>query len=317
MMDALGDKHSSYLDPNDFQQLNMQQDGSYEGIGAWVDTSGDYITIINPMEGSPAENAGVKPGDLIIAIDGLDLSDTDPSAALQMILGPSGTEVILTVEREGEEAPIDITITRSKITVPSVEYEMLDDDIADEIAYDNHDLDDGLKSGLLEESDLAGVPIWAEASRYVEKAFSGADKKILRYEIVRYLINRQVSDIIETTLNKLSSVDIRNPIDLDNIKEKLVVFSPEMAKKRIAFKKILFEKLYSHYRVVRMSRKASRFLSILFENYVNNPKQLPPQAFSRIEERGKYQVICDYLAGMTDRYALDQYKNLFEPYERV
>lgn len=130
MMDALGDKHSSYLDPNDFQQLNMQQDGSYEGIGAWVDTSGDYITIINPMEGSPAENAGVKPGDLIIAIDGLDLSDTDPSAALQMILGPAGTEVILTVEREGEEAPIDITITRSKITVPSVEYEMLDDDIA-------------------------------------------------------------------------------------------------------------------------------------------------------------------------------------------
>jgi len=98
MMDALGDKHSSYLDPNDFQQLNMQQDGSYEGIGAWVDTSGDYITIINPMEGSPAENAGVKPGDLIIAIDGLDLSDTDPSAALQMILGPSGTEVILTEE---------------------------------------------------------------------------------------------------------------------------------------------------------------------------------------------------------------------------
>ncbi|MCD4752753.1 MAG: S41 family peptidase [Anaerolineaceae bacterium] len=130
MMDALGDKHSSYLDPNDFQQLNMQQDGSYEGIGAWVDTSGDYITIINPMEGSPAENAGVKPGDLIIAIDGVDLSDTDPSAALQMILGPAGTEVILTVEREGEEDPIDIAITRSKITVPSVEYEMLDDDIA-------------------------------------------------------------------------------------------------------------------------------------------------------------------------------------------
>ena len=130
MMDALGDKHSSYLDPNDFQQLNMQQDGSYEGIGAWVDTSGDYITIINPMEGSPAENAGVKPGDIIIAIDGLDLSDTDPSVALQMILGPAGTEVILTVEREGEEIPIDISITRSKITVPSVEFEMLDDDIA-------------------------------------------------------------------------------------------------------------------------------------------------------------------------------------------
>ena len=122
--------HELYVNQPVDDEVLLQQDGSYEGIGAWVDTSGDYITIINPMEGSPAENAGVKPGDLIIAIDGLDLSDTDPSAALQMILGPSGTEVILTVEREGEEAPIDITITRSKITVPSVEYEMLDDDIA-------------------------------------------------------------------------------------------------------------------------------------------------------------------------------------------
>ena len=190
-------------------------------------------------------------------------------------------------------------------------------DIADEIAYDNHDLDDGLKSGLLEESDLEGIPIWDEASRHVKNIFPQADKKVLRCEIVRYLINLQVSDILETTLNKLNNLNISDTKDLDKLKEKLVVFSPEMAKKRVSFKRILFDKLYSHYRVIRMSRKASRFLRTLFENYVNYPKQLPPQFFLKIEERGKHQVICDYLAGMTDRYALDQYKNLFEPYERV
>ena len=130
MMGALGDKHSSYLDPYDFQQMNMQQDGSYEGIGAWVDTSGDFITIINPMENSPAEAAGLKAGDIVIGIDGKDLTEIDPGAALQWILGPAGSDVVLTVRRESSETPIDITITRAKINVNSVEYEMLDDKIA-------------------------------------------------------------------------------------------------------------------------------------------------------------------------------------------
>jgi dGTPase len=127
----------------------------------------------------------------------------------------------------------------------------------------------------------------------------------------------QVSDVTNTALEKLGIYEIKNPEDLDDIGEKLVVFSPEMEKKKKDFKRLLFDKLYNHYRVIRMSRKASRFLRALFETYVNNPKQLPPQYFSHIKQRGKYEVICDYLAGMTDRYALDQYKNLFEPYERV
>jgi dGTPase len=190
-------------------------------------------------------------------------------------------------------------------------------DIADEIAYDNHDLDDGLKSGLLEGADMAGIPIWDEAAAYVKNNISTADKKILRCEIVRYLINSQVSDIISNALNKLRGQEIKSPEDLDGVGEKLVVFSPEMEAKRKVFKQWLFDKLYNHYRVIRMSRKASRFLRALFENYVNNPGQLPPQSFKYIEKRGVHQVVCDYLAGMTDRYALDQYKNVFEPFERV
>ena len=213
--------------------------------------------------------------------------------------------------------PFDLARSE-KINIPGpylLEIQVVD--IADEIAYDNHDLDDGLKSGLLEESDLEGISIWDEASRQVKRMFPQANKKVLRCEIVRHLINLQVSDILDTTLTKLNSLIISDTNDLDKIKEKLVVFSPKMAEKRLSFKQMLLDKLYSHYRVIRMSRKASRFLKTLFENYVNYPKQLPTRSFLKIEERGKHQVICDYLAGMTDRYALDQYKNLFEPYERV
>ena len=97
----------------------------------------------------------------------------------------------------------------------------------------------------------------------------------------------------------------------------LLRFSEDMSAKRVSFKDVLMSKLYKHYRVIRMSNKASRFLRTLFRIYCDNPEQLPPQAQENLEERGLYRVVCDYMAGMTDRYALDQYKRFFEPYERV
>ena len=130
MMEALGDKHSMYLSPAELTQLSITQEGTYEGIGAWVDTSGDYITIISPMAGSPAEEAGLKTGDVVLAIDGEDMTGINPDIALQKILGPAGSEIVLTIEREGEEEPLDVAIIRAEITVPSVEYEMLENDIA-------------------------------------------------------------------------------------------------------------------------------------------------------------------------------------------
>ena len=129
MMTSLGDKHSMYLSPNELTQLSISQEGEYEGIGAWVDTSGEYITIISPMAGSPAEEAGLKTGDVVIAIDGKDMTGVNPDIALQSILGPAGSNLVLTIEREGESEPLDIEITRAKITVPSVEYEMLDNNV--------------------------------------------------------------------------------------------------------------------------------------------------------------------------------------------
>ncbi|HSN95314.1 MAG TPA: S41 family peptidase, partial [Anaerolineaceae bacterium] len=128
MLAATGDQHTSYMDPEQFTQANTSMEGEYEGIGAWVDTTGDYIQVISPMKGSPAELAGLKAKDIVIAIDDVDMTGTPGELALQRILGKAGTSVKLTVLRDNEK--LDFTITRAKITVPVVESKMLDNGIA-------------------------------------------------------------------------------------------------------------------------------------------------------------------------------------------
>ena len=129
MLDSLGDQHTSYMDPEQFRQANIPLRGEYEGIGAWVDTNTEYLTIVSPMPDSPAEKAGLKAGDQVIAVDGDDMTGIDGNVALQRVIGPAGTQVTLTILREGEPEPFDVTITRTNIVVPSVESEMLDDRI--------------------------------------------------------------------------------------------------------------------------------------------------------------------------------------------
>lgn len=130
MMQSLGDQHSSYMDPDEYRQANMPMDGAYEGIGAYVDTTGEYLTITSPMTGSPAEKAGLKSGDTIVKVDGEDMTGIDGNLVLRRILGPAGSKVTLTVVRKDVDAPFDVTITRAKITLKSVEYKMLDNNIA-------------------------------------------------------------------------------------------------------------------------------------------------------------------------------------------
>lgn len=124
MLGALGDDHTSYMDPQEYKDANASLAGNYEGIGAYVDTTGDYLTIISPIKGSPAEAAGLRAGDKIIAIDGEDMSGVNPELVRKRVLGPAGTTVTLTILREGEEKPFDVAITRAKIVVASVEYQM-------------------------------------------------------------------------------------------------------------------------------------------------------------------------------------------------
>ncbi len=127
MLDSLGDQHSSYMDPDQYLQANIPIDGEYEGIGAWVDTTAEYLTIISPMPGSPAEESGLLPGDQVVKIDGEDMTGLDGSLVIRKVLGPAGSTVVLTILREGEIELFDVTIIRAKITVPSVDSRMLDD----------------------------------------------------------------------------------------------------------------------------------------------------------------------------------------------
>jgi carboxyl-terminal processing protease len=129
MLGALGDQHTSYMSPEEFQQANESLSGEYEGIGAYVDTTTDYLTVISPIAGSPAEAAGLRSGDMVIAIDGADMTGIDAELVRQKVLGPAGSIVTLTIRR-GEEMPFDVKITRAKITIKSAEGKMLENDLA-------------------------------------------------------------------------------------------------------------------------------------------------------------------------------------------
>lgn len=130
MMDALGDKQTFYMEPQVYENETSSLQGSYEGIGAYVDTDGEYLTIVSPIEGSPADAAGLKPGDKVIAIDDEDMTGVAPEEARLKVLGPDGSQVKLTVAREGESAPLDFVITRAEIVIRSAEGKMLEDGIA-------------------------------------------------------------------------------------------------------------------------------------------------------------------------------------------
>ena len=128
MLDSLGDPYTSYIDPETFAQENASLDGEYTGIGAWVDTSGDKLVIISPMPDSPAEKAGIKPGDVVVAIDGESMEGLTPSQALERILGPADSVILLTIAREGSDALLEFELQRAVIPLPSIASEMLDDE---------------------------------------------------------------------------------------------------------------------------------------------------------------------------------------------
>lgn len=130
MLESLGDQHSSYMDPEMYRQQSAPLEGEYEGIGAWVDVTGDFLTIISPMPGSPAEEKGLKTDDQVIAVDGEDMTGVSGDLVLKKILGPAGTDVELTIFRPETGETLTFLLTRKKIEIPSVTSKMLDDQIA-------------------------------------------------------------------------------------------------------------------------------------------------------------------------------------------
>ncbi len=189
--------------------------------------------------------------------------------------------------------------------------------VADEIAYDHHDLDDGLTSGLIREEDLRKIPMWREAHRQVSKGTRGVPDGIRRLQIIRRLINWRVTELIRETEHGVRRLKIRRPGDAQQVRQRVVAFSPEMERLRAPLKRFLIERLYHHHRVVRMADKAQRLLVALFEAYLRKPEQLPDTTRNRMKQEEPHRVVCDYLAGMTDRYAMEEYRKLFDPSERV
>jgi dGTPase len=192
-------------------------------------------------------------------------------------------------------------------------------DFADEIAYNAHDIDDGIKSGMLDPDELAQASLWAEAMGEVGRRAPSASARVRYYQGVRLVIDRLVTDLCESLLGRIRELGIASLADVRAVKPRLVEYSPAMTERNRELKSFLYDRLYTHYRVTRMTQKADRIMSALFEVYMQEPKQLPPHVTRRAAEERETvpRVIADYIAGMTDRFALQEYKKLFDPEERV
>ena len=190
-------------------------------------------------------------------------------------------------------------------------------EVADEIAYNNHDLDDGLTAGLLPRPELEEVEAWAIAARAVDAQSPDLPPHIRDRQIIIYLINSQVTDLVERTASLIADLGLRSADGVRAAGRRLFVFSDPIARQKTELEAFLRDHLYSHYRVVRMMTKAKRFVRALFQAYLADERQLPDEYRLAAEEEPLVRVICDYIAGMTDRYAQDEYMKLFYPYERV
>lgn len=190
-------------------------------------------------------------------------------------------------------------------------------DKADSIAYDNHDLDDSLKAGIITDDDLQTVDLWRETQKKVKQKYAIYDPDIVIAQTIKTLINLEVTDLIENTMSRIQREGVKTVQDVRDYPGLIVSFSASLSEQKKTLQEFLFKNVYQHYRVIRMADKAKRFLEELFVAFIKNPKQLPIEYQKWIEEAGLYQAVCDYIAGMTDRFAQDEYKKLFYPYERV
>lgn len=194
--------------------------------------------------------------------------------------------------------------------------------IADAIAYNNHDVDDGLRAGLITLEQLREVELFEEQYQSVQAIHPGLNGRRLIHEIIRRMINRQVVDLLQTSEQALAETAPRSVEDVRAHTEPLIRFSTQMQEEHQALKRFLRENLYRHYRVHRMSSKAQRMVKDLFEALYEDPRLLPPEHQARVKaterelgETGRARAVADYIAGMTDRYAILEHQKLFRPSE--
>lgn len=199
---------------------------------------------------------------------------------------------------------------------PSLEAQVTN--LADAIAYNNHDVDDGLRSGLITLDDLREVEIFREHHAAVLERWPNLDARRVVHEVIRHMINTLVVDLVEFTGERIAALDPRHVDDVRGAPHRLVGFSEDVHRRHRDLKRFLREALYRHYRVRRMGRKASRILRSLFEAFMGDPRMLPPDQRSEVArlrrsdgEAGQARGVADYIAGMTDRYAITEFERMF------
>ncbi len=180
-------------------------------------------------------------------------------------------------------------------------------DVADEIAYTNHDLDDGLRSGLLGLEQLEDVALWKETREQVAERLGPLSGRLLRAQLIIALINRLVTDLVESTAGRLSAAAVGSVEAVRAAPHRFAGFSPEVEKKKREFKRFLHRELYQHPRVLRVAENAERVLGDLFRAYRDDAALLPDHVRARFQIDGEARAIADYVAGMTDRFAMDEH----------
>ncbi len=188
--------------------------------------------------------------------------------------------------------------------------------VADEMAYSAHDLDDGLRSGMITPSTLEGVALWEILVENVGWWRNTELDELSRHRLIRRMVGLEIADLITNTARRLQEHRIKSVEMLQELSFNIIGYSEDMHRRNRELKDFLYTNLYRHHRVVRMQTKAERILNDLFKAYQAEPEMLPRQSQTYIETRGLERTICDYIAGMTDRYAIDEYYKLFDPATR-
>lgn len=183
-------------------------------------------------------------------------------------------------------------------------------DIADEIAYNSHDLDDGLSSRLFTLKELSELKMWNSIEQAVKRRELNIDDHMLTHAIIRGIIDTQVRDVLAETKKNIKKYNIKSIEDVRDNWRPLVTFSPQVSEMNQELKIFLKENLYTHHQVEIMNQKGLRIIKELFNLFLSNPRLLDPETRKNLKTESLHRIVCDYIAGMTDRYAFEQYRKL-------
>jgi dGTPase len=187
--------------------------------------------------------------------------------------------------------------------------------LSDDIAYNNHDVDDGLQAGLFQLADLEDVPLIGPILASVRADWPGLDDRLTRMEAVRRMIGAMVDDVMAETARRAEAAKVGSADDVRGLGRALVAFSPQMFEDLSRLREFLFERMYRHWRVNRTRSQARRILAEMFQLFIVEPDVMPAEWGAKAiaaDEAARARIICDYIAGMTDRFAIEEHRKLFQ-----